>query len=134
MDALMRGMEIMQRGMEALGPGWQAWVGLLFIVNGVLSAFLWRQRAARWMLGATWAGAMVLMLMAGQLGFVRLLGIAHFGWFLVLPLLWRLAQDPSVRRIERAWAQASLVLSIASLSLDALDMIRYLSGERAPLG
>lgn len=128
---MQHGMQVMELGMQNLGPFWRAWVMALFLVNGLLPLLFLRHPEARWMAALTWAQGMLMMALAGHLGFVRLLGVAHFAWFLVLPSLVRVGRTQ--RDWFGRWAWAALALSAVSLAIDVSDVARYLLGDRLPL-
>lgn len=67
-----------------------------------------------------------------SLGFVRLLGIGHVFW---IPMLIWFALNLPGREDGQAfylWCHALLASNFVSLVVDAVDMMRYLRGERAP--
>ncbi len=63
---------------------------------------------------------------------MRLLGIGHVVWVPMVPWLWtRLGVAPA-SSLFRYWLLATIVLVSLSLLIDAVDVIRYLRGERDP--
>lgn len=122
-----------------LGQSWSAmplWVKLwLFALNGVFLAALafWpAPLAGMTLLAYVASGPFLLGMAALQGGLIRALGLAHLATYTPL-LLWLLPQA-GVGGPEAIYA---LVLSAAlaiCLGFDLWDLVRYLRGDRAPLG
>jgi hypothetical protein len=130
---LSKTMHIMSgfmRHVLAMPMPWPAWVALLFLVNTGAVAFLPRPEA--WVvLGGLGLGAMLQMAIFARLGFVRLLGLGHVHWVAMVAWLWSrldLAAEPALSW----WMIAVIVLCGVSLAIDAVDVLRYVRGERAP--
>jgi hypothetical protein len=99
-------------------------VGPLFFLGSV---------EARVVLAALLVGAAVQLVMVSRLGFVRLLGLGHIVAWLPM-LLWlvpRLSNLGPGTPFGR-WLFAVVVLDLASLAIDFVDVGRYLAGERRP--
>ena len=129
----MRAVTGFLRGMGTLAWPWWIWVGLLGIVNMVAPLFFLGSLEARVVLAGMLTGAVVQMLIVGRLGFVRLLGIGHIVAWLPM-LLWlvpRLSNLDSATPFGR-WLFAVVVLDLASLAIDLVDVGRYLAGDRQP--
>jgi len=81
-------------------------------------------------LGTGIVSAIIQMGIFQAKGFVRLLGIGHSPWIPMLVWLWtRLDWDFS---IFAYWILALIVLNSLSLIIDAVDVARYLMGEKEP--
>lgn len=93
----------------------------------------------------TWTDAAVLlaanlaMFAAGAwvfnaLGYVRLLGLPHLVFWIpmVAWFVWRL-RTADIGQPYRAVLWLLVAMFSASLAIDAVDVVRYLLGERAPL-
>lgn len=112
---------------------WVIWVGMLLAANMVAPLFFIETIEAQAVLAAAMAGAMIQMVIFGNQGFVRLLGIGHVFWIpLVLWLLTRLDTD-TLETPFGMWLGAVMVLNSLSLLIDVVDVIRYIKGERTPL-
>ena len=73
------------------------------------------------------------MALFGRFGWVRLLGIGHWPWLLLVPWAWlRLAAVPDAS-LTRFWLMSLIVLNTGSLLIDAVDVVRYMRGEREPV-
>ena len=120
------------RTMLRLPGRWVAWVGLLVAANMVAPLFFLPRPEALVVLGALMLGAVTQMTLFARLGFVRLLGVGHVWWLVMLPWLWTRAD---VLRPEGAfgwWISAVVLLNSLSLVIDTTDVARYLMGDRAP--
>ncbi len=126
--------------------------------DAILAQPLWLQIWVYWMAGINLAAIPLLLigrstrkdavvvailnlgsaLLAGyifdQHGWIRLLGLGHLIFWTPLAIyLWRrLARGP-VPQPYRAIMLALLATLLVSLPIDAVDAIRYLLGERAPI-
>jgi hypothetical protein len=117
----------------ALAWPWWLWIGLLGVVNLVGPLFFLGSLEARVILAALIIGAAVQLLIVSRLGYVRLLGVGHVvAWVpLLLWLVPRLAAlDP--RTPFGRWLFAVVIIDLASLAIDFVDVARYLAGERQP--
>ena len=84
-------------------------------------------------LAAMLVGAVVQLLIVSRLGFVRLLGAGHIvAW--VPMLLWLVPRLPNlgVATPFGRWLFAVVILDLAALAIDFVDVARYLAGDRRP--
>ena len=106
------------------------WVGLLVIFNMVIPLFFLERLEAQVVLAAIMASMALMTLITGTTGFTRLLGLGHIFW---LPLLYflgtHLDQIPPDDGFG-VWVRALMVINATSLVIDAVDVLRYLAGER----
>ncbi len=65
-------------------------------------------------------------------GFVRLLGIGHIFWVPMVPWLWTRLDQVEPGDPFGYWITAVIILDGISLIIDAIDVLRYLEGERQP--
>ncbi len=126
-------LERFRRGMATLAWPWWLWVGLLGLANLVGPLFFLGSLEARVILASLVVGAAVQLVIVGRLGFVRLLGLGHIvAWVPMLlwlvPRLGNLGPGTAFGR----WLLAVVVLDLASLAIDFVDVGRYLAGERRP--
>ncbi len=111
---------------------WQAWLGILVTANIVVPMFYIHTLEAQVILATAIVGLMIMAFIFSMKGFVRLMGIGHFGW---LPLVFWLGM-----RLEHApadslfgyWLMAVIFLDSLSLFIDTADVLRYVKGERQP--
>ena len=105
----------------------QLWVGLLVIFNMIIPLFFLDRLEAQVVLAASMA---LMTLITSTTGFSRLLGLGHIFW---IPLLYflgtHLDQIPPDDGFG-VWVRALMVINATSLVIDAVDVLRYLAGER----
>ena len=108
------------------------WLGLLMFLNMAVPLFYIKTLEGIATLTAAMAGAVTMTIINERLGFVRLMGIGHIYWVpLVILFLWRLDSAPS-ESLFLYWMRSIVVLNTVSIVIDAIDIIRYIKGERAP--
>ncbi len=83
-------------------------------------------------LGAFVFGALFQTAIFSAKGFVRLLGIGHIAWVPMVAWLWTRLDLAPAGSFFRYWLLATLVVVSLSLLIDAVDVARYLRGERDP--
>lgn len=124
----------------ATEPLWlRAWIQLLIVANLAAVLFVvgrvdgrWRLRPEPIAILAGFAAAGISMsALYEQVGYVRLLGLAHlvfwgpvFAWI----LLSRRQRHP-LRSSFGAYLHFYLVIAGISLAIDAIDVVRYLAGD-----
>jgi hypothetical protein len=113
--------------------GWRIWMWLLSAVNLVAPLFFLGHPEAWGVLGCYFLAAAVMIPLHQRLGWVRLLGIAHFQWFVLLPwLIFRMLTDSPPTALA-VWVWALILIDTVCLSIDIVDVYRYLTGERKPI-
>ena len=130
---MLQAMKDFMRGLRSLAGPWQMWVGLLVVLNMLAPlVFLYRSEA-QYTLAATLAGGMIGMLLVKVQGFTRLLGLMHIFWIPLVAYLW--VQMPYIPLIDAfgIWVRAVLIVDVISLVIDAVDVARYMAGERKSL-
>ncbi len=125
----MRVMVDFMRTIMRLPWGWVAWVGVLFVTNIASVAFLPRIEAVI-VLAAIMLGAAIQMAIFGAKGFVRLLGIGHFQWLVMVPWLLTRFDITAPRSAFEYWLLAVVVIDVLSLVIDVTDVARYAFGDR----
>lgn len=123
----------------ATEPFWlQSWVVLLGIANLAAVAFIagrvsghWRVRPEALVIVASFVAAAVFMdWLYGQVGYVRLLGLAHLVCW-TPAYVWILARRRAIAggSLFSKYIHAYLIIAGTSLVIDAVDVIRYLLGD-----
>jgi len=106
------------------------WVGLMVIFNMIIPLFFLERLEAQVVLAAIMASMLLMTLITSTTGFTRLLGLGHIFW---IPLLFflgtHLDQIPPDDGFG-VWVRALMVINATSLVIDAVDVLRYLAGER----
>ncbi len=128
----MRVMIDFFRAMLLLPKPWVVWVGLLIAANLVAPLFFIGSLEAKVVVVAIMVGAITQMAIFRAKGFVRLLGLGHFPWVLMIPWLWTRLGQLEVNNPFAYWLVAVIVLDGLSLIIDVTDVARYIKGERAP--
>ena len=118
------------RGLLMLPVQWQLWVMLLVAANVVVPLFFLQHQEAQVVLVATLASMALMTYLTGRFGFTRIIGLGHIVWVPMLAfLLTRLGDVPATDAFG-IWIRALFVLNGMSLVIDAVDAIRYFSGDR----
>ena len=126
---------------DAIGtePAWlQAWVLILGAVHIAAVAFVVGRDRGRWLVrpepiavvASSIAAALFMTWLYSQVGYVRLLGLAHLVcWTPVY--LWILARRRAIGggTLFAKWINAYLSIAGVSLVIDAVDVIRHLVGD-----
>ncbi len=118
-------------GLATLRKPWRVWIALLGVVN-MTAIFFLDTLEGKLVLAAIVAGAVFQLSIFAAKGYVRLLGIGHILWLpLVLWLGSRLG-DIGTDSTFGKWVLAVIVVDGISLIIDAVDVGRYLAGDRTP--
>ena len=128
----MKAMFNFLRTMLTLRKPWVGWIMLLMMVNMVIPLFYLGTLEGKVVLGAFVLGALLQGGIFSAKGFVRLLGIGHIAWVPMVAWLWTRLDVAPASGLFRYWLLATIVLVSLSLLIDAVDVIRYLRGERDP--
>ena len=127
----MRTLEILWIVLFRFRPLPRLWAIALILVNAGALFFLNTPYGLA-VLGAAFAGIAVMAVIHARLGFVRLLGIGHAFW---IPILIWFAADPPDRTatpLLHDWVMTVIVFNMISLAVDAVDVGRYVAGDRDP--
>ena len=115
---------------SALPTAVVVWTGVLVAANGVIPVFFLGHREAWVILLVFLASAILMMVVSERYGFTRLIGVGHVLWFPLLLYLWtRIGRYPAVEPFG-AWIRVVMLINAASLTMDVVDVTRYLKGER----
>ena len=113
------------RGIFTLPKIWQAWTGLLILVNLILPCFFLSTLEAKVVLMGFMASFILMLILFSSFGFVKLLGLGHTPWLLMVPFLaLRLNEHPAGSPLYY-WVLAVVIIDGLSLLMDGLDVIRY---------
>ena len=121
-------------GIFSLAIGWQCWLFLLMTVNFFIPAYFYSYLEAQLTIAAFFAGGMIGIILFKIQGFTRLLGLMHILW---VPLAIYLAGKLDIYSSSQfigLWIRGLLVLNGISLLIDFVDVMRYVRGERKPIG
>ena len=108
----------------------QLWLMLLILANLVVPLFFLNHLESQIVLVTMLASMILMILLTSLFGFTRLLGLGHVLWIPLLYFLWtRLGQIPA-NDFFGIWIRVLMVLNALSLAIDAIDVIRYIAGDR----
>ncbi len=118
------------KGMMQMPTPVRLWLLLLVMVNLVIPLFFLNRFEAHIVLAAFLASMMLMTGLTALSGFTRLVGLGHILWIPMLAWLWmRLDQIPG-EDIFGIWVRILMILNGISLVLDAVDVSRYIGGDR----
>ncbi len=120
------------KGLMSLPMPWPVWLGFLVAVNVAGPIYFFEALEAKVVLGAFLAGAALMTAIFASKGFVRLLGIGHIAWVPMVPWLWARLDQVGPGDLLGYWMIAVMALNSLALIIDAIDVLRYVRGEREP--
>ncbi len=119
------------KGMLKMPVLWQVWLAALVAANLVVPMFFLQRLEARVVLGTILASMTLMTWLTGRFGFTRVLGLGHILWAPMLAFLFARLGDIPAGDAFGIWIRALIVLNGVSLVIDAVDVIRYIAGDRA---
>jgi hypothetical protein len=119
------------KGLATLRKPWRVWLVLLGFVN-MSAVFFLDTLEGKLVLAGIVAGAVFQMSIFAAKGYVRLLGIGHILWLPLVVWLGTRIGDIGTDSIFGKWVLAVIVVDGISLVIDAVDVGRYLAGDRTP--
>ena len=106
------------------------WLIALAAAN-ITSLYFIYTTEARVVFGAFVISLIIMTYIYMRLEFVRLLGLGHILWIPMVPWLWiRLFQTQPLNSTFEYWLLIVIVMNTISLVIDAVDVVRYIIGER----
>ncbi len=120
------------KGLMSMPMPWPLWIGLLVVVNVAGPIYFFEALEAKVVLAAFLASAASMTAIFAAKGFVRLLGIGHIFWIPMVPWLWTRLDQVEPSNLIGYWIIAVVALNSISLILDAIDVVRYVTGDRKP--
>ncbi|MEO1266874.1 MAG: hypothetical protein AAFX99_02185 [Myxococcota bacterium] len=116
------------RGIASLHPAWWPWLVLMVTLNLVMPLIFISHTEAQATLFFMMVSGVIAIAVVGALGFVRLVGLMHIGWFILIPYLaFRIGEAEG---LFYGWMLATLIVNSICLVIDVVDVGRYLAGER----
>ena len=108
------------------------WLIALATVN-MASLYFIGTTEARVILGVFVISMMIMTGIYYRLGFVRILGLGHILWIPMVLWLWtRLGRALPLNSTFEYWLLLVIIINTISLLIDAVDVVRYIKGERKP--
>lgn len=123
----------------AHAPAWVAiWMNILLLgaIALPLTLVFWKatRLTALFSLIASVISIAGIMMLYQQLGYVKLLGLAHIvAWTPLAIYLWIKMKSPDVTRAPRIIMSVVFATIMISLVFDYVDAVRYIAGDRTPL-
>ena len=111
---------------------WPLWIGLLVVVNIAGPIYFFEALEAKIVLAAFLASATSMTAIFAAKGFVRLMGIGHIFWVPMVPWLWNRLDQVAPGDLLGYWMIAVVAVNGIALIIDAIDVVRYVRGEREP--
>ncbi len=128
---MFRALIRFQKGMMRMPVPWRLWLMLLVAFNLVLPLFFIGYIEAQLVVGVFFVSMALMVILTMVAGFTRLLGLGHIAWIgLIGFLVPRLGQIPA-DDLFGVWIRVLIALNATSLVIDAIDVIRYIGGDRA---
>ena len=118
------------RGMLKMPLQWQLWMAVLIAANLVAALFFLHRIEAQVVLGTLLASMILTTFLTARFGFTRILGLGHILWVPMLAFLFTRLGDIPASDAFGIWIRALIVLNSVSLVIDAVDVIRYIAGDR----
>jgi hypothetical protein len=128
----MKTMIGFSKGLMSLPMPWPVWLGLLVAVNFASPIYFFEAFEAKVVLAAFLASAALMTAIFATKGFVRLLGIGHIFWIPMVSWLWTRFDQVELGNLFEYWMIAVVALNGISLIIDAIDVLRYVRGDRKP--
>lgn len=127
----MRAFIKFNNGIMKMPSHWQLWLALLVTVNLVIPLFFLNRLEAQVVVAALLASVILMTVLTAFSGFTRILGLGHIPWVPLLYFLWtRLDQIPA-DDFFGLWIRVLMMLNGVSLIIDAVDVGRYIGGDRS---
>ncbi len=128
----MKAMIGFSKGLMSMPMPWPLWIGLLVVANFAGPIYFFEALEAKVVLAAFLASAASMTAIFAAKGFVRLLGIGHIFWIPMVPWLWTRLDQVEPDNLIGYWMIAVVALNGISLIIDAIDVVRYVTGDRKP--
>ncbi len=120
----------LNKGLMKMPVSWRLWLILLVLVNFVMPLFYLSRLEAQIVLGVAFVSLILMTVITAYVGYTRLLGLGHVLWIPLVYFLWtRLGSIPA-DDFFGIWIRVLMTLNAISLVIDAIDVIRYIAGER----
>ena len=119
------------RGMLKFPIHWQLFLVPMVAVNAVAPLFFLQHVEAKVVFGAFLVSFALMVYLTGQFGFTRILGLGHILWIPMLIFLFPALGNVPSNDAFGIWIRALFVINAISLAIDAVDVTRFIAGERA---
>ena len=127
----MRSFLRFHRGLLGMPPHWQLWLGTLVGANLVAPLFFLEHVEAQVTIAALLISMTLMTALTARFGFSRILGLGHVAWLPLLAFLVDCVTEVPATTGFGLWLRTVIVLDAISLVIDAVDVARFLRGDRA---
>ena len=110
---------------------WQLWLGILVGANLVAPLFFLGHLEAQVTIAALLISMTLMIALTARFGFSRILGLGHVAWLPLLAFLVDRVMEVPATTGFGLWLRTVIVLDAISLVLDAVDVVRFLRGDRS---
>ena len=128
----MKAMIGFTKGLMSMPMPWPLWIGLLLVINIAGPLYFFEAFEAKVVLAAFLASAASMTAIFAAKGFVLLLGIGHIFWVPMVPWLWTRLDQAGPGDLLGYWMIAVVAVNGIALIIDAIDVLRYVRGDRKP--
>ena len=109
---------------------WKVWLMVLVGANMIAPMIFISRLEAQITLATMLASMGLMTFLTARFGFSRILGLGHILWIPMLMFLFpRLSSIPADSPFG-IWIRVLFVVNIVSILIDAVDVFRYVSGDR----
>ena len=129
----MRSFIKFNQGLLRFPLGVKVWMLVLITANFFVPLFLLPRIAAVVVIATFLAGFGLMVWITKVSGFTRLLGLGHVLWIPLVIYAWSLLGTPDDSGVYGYWLRALIAVNTVSLIVDAIDVARYLRGDRRPI-
>ena len=126
----MRAFIKFNKGMLRMSVPVRLWLLSLLTANLVVPLFFLERLEAQVVVGTLVVSMILMTGLTAVAGFTRLLGVGHILWIPMLLWLWTRLDEMPAGDVFTIWVWALMILNGISLILDAVDLGRYLMGDR----
>jgi hypothetical protein len=130
---MLRAFITFNLGLLNMPLGVKMWLMVLVAANMIAPMFFISTREAQVVLVTMLASMALMTALTAWSGFTRLLGFGHILWVPLLVYLWPHLRENPVETIFGLWLRGLMVLNAISLGIDAVDVIRYVRGDRGEI-
>ena len=129
----MRSLIKFNQGLLRYPLGVKVWMLVLIVANLLVPLFFLPRIAAVVVIATFFAGFGLMVWISKVSGFTRLIGLGHVLWIPLVIYAWSLLGTPEDSGLYGYWLRALIAVNTLSLVVDAIDLVRYLRGDRRPI-
>lgn len=130
---MLRAFITFNLGLLKMPPGVKVWLLALVAANMVVPLVFISAREAQVVILTMMMSMMLMTFLTARAGFSRLLGLGHVLWIPLLVYIWSALPDYPSDTGMGLWLRVLMVLNTVSLGIDAVDVVKYLRGDRGEL-